>query len=244
MAFAIVLIAGAVTVMAVVIPKRSFAPRDGEVACTLEAKQCPDGSYVGRQGPNCAFAPCPGAGTETCGPSYGNCPNGYQCIQECGPPVVREGDAPVPYRCVTDAIAKEPRNCPICLAKGTNIATPHGDVRIEDVVVGMTVWSADGKGNRVESVVLEVGHAKVPASHEVVHVVLSDGRHVRVSPGHPTLDGHEVGDLKPGDAYDGAHVESVLREPYPGPFTYDLLPNTSTGAYWADGILLGSTLKH
>jgi len=30
-----------------------------EVQCTLEAFQCPDGSYVGRTGPNCEFAPCP-----------------------------------------------------------------------------------------------------------------------------------------------------------------------------------------
>lgn len=29
-------------------------------ACTLEAKLCPDGSSVGRTGPNCEFAPCPG----------------------------------------------------------------------------------------------------------------------------------------------------------------------------------------
>lgn len=29
-------------------------------ACTLEAKVCPDGSTVGRTGPDCAFAPCPG----------------------------------------------------------------------------------------------------------------------------------------------------------------------------------------
>jgi hypothetical protein len=28
-------------------------------ACTLEAMVCPDGSSVGRSGPNCAFAPCP-----------------------------------------------------------------------------------------------------------------------------------------------------------------------------------------
>ena len=28
-------------------------------ACSMEAKQCPDGSYVGRSGPNCEFAPCP-----------------------------------------------------------------------------------------------------------------------------------------------------------------------------------------
>lgn len=30
-----------------------------KVACTLEAKICPDGSTVGRSGPNCAFADCP-----------------------------------------------------------------------------------------------------------------------------------------------------------------------------------------
>lgn len=28
-------------------------------ACTMEAKQCPNGSYVGRTGPNCEFAQCP-----------------------------------------------------------------------------------------------------------------------------------------------------------------------------------------
>ena len=27
--------------------------------CTRDAKQCPDGSYVGRIPPSCEFAPCP-----------------------------------------------------------------------------------------------------------------------------------------------------------------------------------------
>ncbi len=35
------------------------------VACTQEAKLCPDGSSVGRTGPNCAFAPCPASTTNT-----------------------------------------------------------------------------------------------------------------------------------------------------------------------------------
>lgn len=40
--------------------KNSAAPTTpGGVACTQEAKQCPDGSYVGRTGPNCEFAACP-----------------------------------------------------------------------------------------------------------------------------------------------------------------------------------------
>lgn len=31
----------------------------GGIACTLEAKQCPDGSFVSRVLPACEFAPCP-----------------------------------------------------------------------------------------------------------------------------------------------------------------------------------------
>lgn len=41
--------------------KESAAPT--EVACTLEAKICPDGSSVGRTGPACEFAACPASAT-------------------------------------------------------------------------------------------------------------------------------------------------------------------------------------
>lgn len=35
-------------------------PEESEqVVCTMDAKLCPDGSYVGRTGPKCEFAPCP-----------------------------------------------------------------------------------------------------------------------------------------------------------------------------------------
>lgn len=35
-------------------------PVEGEmIACTMDAKMCPDGSYVGRSGPKCEFAACP-----------------------------------------------------------------------------------------------------------------------------------------------------------------------------------------
>ncbi|MES2953460.1 MAG: hypothetical protein V4674_02780 [Patescibacteria group bacterium] len=37
----------------------------GGVACTLEAKICPDGSAVGRTGPHCEFAACPAVATST-----------------------------------------------------------------------------------------------------------------------------------------------------------------------------------
>jgi len=38
---------------------QSSAKISKQVPCTMEAKLCPDGSYVGRTGPNCEFAPCP-----------------------------------------------------------------------------------------------------------------------------------------------------------------------------------------
>lgn len=38
---------------------QSIQPKASEVVCTQDAKLCPDGSYVGRSGPKCEFAPCP-----------------------------------------------------------------------------------------------------------------------------------------------------------------------------------------
>ena len=37
----------------------SALPAHAQRACTMEAKACPDGSYVSRTGPNCEFTPCP-----------------------------------------------------------------------------------------------------------------------------------------------------------------------------------------
>lgn len=42
-----------------------LAPIGGGKACTMEAKICPDGSAVGRTGPNCEFAECPTATATT-----------------------------------------------------------------------------------------------------------------------------------------------------------------------------------
>lgn len=36
-----------------------------QVACTQQAKICPDGTAVGRTGPNCEFAECPAVNDET-----------------------------------------------------------------------------------------------------------------------------------------------------------------------------------
>jgi len=136
-----------------------------------------------------------------------------------------------------------PPPCPICLARGTRIATPAGDVTVEDLRVGDIVWTLDAAGARVALPLVEIGSTPVPPTHRVVHLLLSDGRTVDVSPGHPTADGRRVGDLGAGDAYDGAVVTSAEQIPYGGGATFDVLPAGATGAYWANGVLLGSTLR-
>jgi len=136
-----------------------------------------------------------------------------------------------------------PPPCPICLARGTRIATPTGDVAVEGLRVGDIVWTLDAAGARVALPLVEIGSTPVPTTHRVVHLVLADGRVVDVSPGHPTADGRRVGDLTAGDDYDGAIVLSAEFVPYTGGATFDVLPAGATGAYWANGVLLGSTLR-
>jgi hypothetical protein len=133
--------------------------------------------------------------------------------------------------------------CPICLARGTLIDTPAGPVAVQDLRAGDLVWTLDGAGRRVAQPLVRIGTTPVPANHEVVHLVLADGREASVSPGHPTADGRTAGTLRVGDILDGSAITSADRVAYSGGATFDILPDGQSGAYWANGILLGSTLR-
>ncbi len=132
--------------------------------------------------------------------------------------------------------------CPICLAATTRIATPDGPILVSDLRAGMLVWTVDA-GKRVAAPIAIVRYTPAPFGHRVIRVVLADGRAVVASPGHPTGDGRRVGELNPGDLLDGSRVAMINVLPYSGD-TWDLLPLSSTGTYWADGVLLGSTLTN
>jgi hypothetical protein len=133
--------------------------------------------------------------------------------------------------------------CPICLARGVLISTPSGPVPVQDMRVGMGVWTTDREGHRTRGVVLQVGHTLAPIGHRVVRVTLADGRVLVASPGHPTADGRPLGDLRVGDTLGGSRVTSIAIVPYMGEFTYDLLPSGSAGTYFANGVVLASTLR-
>jgi hypothetical protein len=133
-------------------------------------------------------------------------------------------------------------NCPICLAASTLISTPNGSVRVTEIKPGMVVWTASADGARIAAPVLEIGNTQVPAGHLMVHLVLADGRALLASPGHRTADGRALGSLAVGDPLDGSTITQWELVAYSGDRTYDLLPAGPTGSYWANGILLSSTL--
>jgi len=132
---------------------------------------------------------------------------------------------------------------PICLAKGTLIDTPDGPVPVEQIRKGLAVWSLDESGRRVAVFVAETIATPVPPSFQVVTVILSDGRTVTASWGHPTAENKALGSYPAGDTLDGARVTGVVSAAYDGGATYDILPSGTTGLYWANGVLLASTIK-
>ena len=135
------------------------------------------------------------------------------------------------------------RMCPICLSENTVIDTPNGPINVKELKTGITVFTQDSSGHKQTGTILKMGRTLVPPDHVMIHVVLLDKRELYVSPNHPTADGRLFGELLAGDYLDGSKIKSAELVPYNGTYTYDILPSGQTGFYWADGILVASTLK-
>jgi predicted lipoprotein with Yx(FWY)xxD motif len=129
-----------------------------------------------------------------------------------------------------------------CLSVTARIATPGGPVQVDQVKRGMVVWSTDRRGHRIRVKVLKVHRTHVPLDHMMVRLRLADGRKLLVSLGHPLPDEKPVASLTAGQRFEGSRVLSADRVRYGRPYTYDLLPAGPTHRYFADGVLLASTL--
>lgn len=276
------------------------SPDPSPIACTQEAKLCPNGSYVSRTGPNCEFAQCPGANpkplpiptpTPTPNPTPTPTPDPQPSENQVtltegqreGPLLVQKIYADhvtgINYREYPVAVTQSPvtlyigqsvsngcdvfleliriegntaifikktdfnKPCPICLAENTLIDTPDGQIPVQNLTTGMQVWTVDKFGNRIAAIILETSKTPVPSTHQMVHVILEDGREIFASPRHPIGDGKIFNNLSVGDILDGSKIITAEKTTYDKGYTYDILPSGSTGFYFANGILIGSTLK-
>jgi hypothetical protein len=102
------------------------------------------------------------------------------------------------------------------------------------------VYSVDETGVVVVPI-LRVGSTPV-VNHHVVRVELAGGTVLEISAGHPTADGRTFADLLNGGQLDRHAIIAAETVPYTHSRTYDILPNSSSGQYFAGGALIGSTL--
>jgi hypothetical protein len=190
-------------------------------------------------GGQCVMPPCSatgcGAGEQCCGSSC--CGAGTLCCDPQGP-LDREP------QCLTP---NEQGTCPtgcaplcICADPETPIATPTGERPIASLAVGDLVYSLD-RGVLRAVPLLRTQRTPV-TGHHVMRVTLQSGRVLEISAGHPTADGRSFADLTVGSALDGVAVTAVERIAYAHEATYDVLPDSDSGAYFAGGVLIGSTL--
>jgi len=128
----------------------------------------------------------------------------------------------------------------ICASPDTPIATPNGDVPIAQLRAGDLVFSVDH--DAVKVVPLLRAHRTAVRHHHVEHIELANGIVLEISGGHPTADGRTFADLRAGAKLDGVTVTSAKSVAYDSDYTYDILPASDTGTYFAGGLLIGSTL--
>jgi hypothetical protein len=136
-----------------------------------------------------------------------------------------------------------PGGCPICLEASARIATPGGPIDASRIRTGDLVYSVDGLGHRVAVRVLRVVRRAMPGPHLMIRLALFDGRVLVAAGAHPAVGGRLLRDLRAGERYDGSTIAAIGYVVGSAGATYDLLPASATGEYWADGILVGSTLR-
>ena len=259
-------------------PNCEFAdcPKENPTVCTQDVIQCTDGSYVSRIAPNCNFAPCPQISpnetqvslregqressllVQRIYPDYIIGLNfwEYPIATNQGHPVTLYVGQSASNGCtITLTLVSIQNNtaiftkktdfnkiCPICLSEDTLIDTPNGQIPVQHLQAGMAIWTVDEKSNRITGTIIKTSKTPVPANHPMIHIILKDQREIFASPGHPIGNGRIFNDLSIGDMLDGSYVIVSEKRFYDKGYTYDILPSGNTGFYFANGIMIDSTL--
>jgi len=199
-------------------------------ACTSDSPVCQNGK--------CTALTCTAElgppGTVCCGQNW--CSVGQLCCQQQGPVVLAQP------MCLTIADGTCPRGCKMCVCANpdTPIATPGGTRNISELHVGDLVYSVDH--DQVVPVPIAAVRQRPAPSHVVPQLLLDNGQVLQISARHPTADNRTFGELRAGDRLGELRIKTVKLVTYQHAFTYDILPASDTGFYFAGGAMIGSTL--
>jgi hypothetical protein len=128
----------------------------------------------------------------------------------------------------------------VCANPDTPIATPGGTRNISELHVGDLVYSVDH--DQVVPVPIAAVRQRPAPSHVVPQLLLDNGQVLQISARHPTADNRTFGELRAGDRLGELRIKTVKLVTYQHAFTYDILPASDTGFYFAGGAMIGSTL--
>jgi len=129
----------------------------------------------------------------------------------------------------------------VCASPDTPIATPTGERPIAELRAGDLVYSVDH--DAIVAVPIAGARRVHVENHAVLKIVLESGRELEISPLHPNAEGVLLGNLHAGSVLERTRIERLSLIPYVHDSTYDILPASDTGTYFAAGVLIGSTLK-
>lgn len=109
-------------------------PDDDVVMCTMDAMMCPDGTYVGRSGPNCEFV-CPSSSAAGGSTSlYEEFIVGLNESKTIGHTTIKAWAVTEDSRCPSDVICIQAGKATVAF----NISSPAGE-SIQEIAIGDTI---------------------------------------------------------------------------------------------------------
>lgn len=163
------------------------------------------------------------------------------CPDDTGNVVKDLGDGTLVYRRNGELFRGTKNRCR-CLPEEADISTPGGERVVSRLQEGDLVWTQTAAGEKIKAPIVRTAKVAAPEGHFMITIFLADGRSVTASPEHPLSDGRVFAEVEVGDIIGNVELAEVKRQVYSNKYTYDILPGGETGYYWADGVLLQSTL--
>jgi hypothetical protein len=124
----------------------------------------------------------------------------------------------------------------------STISCPLRDSHIYKIIPGDYIWSQNDKGEKIKAKIIKTSKK---LTYNYLKLTFSNNKELILCPDQPTIKmGKRACELKINETYNGLKIKRIdivsLKKATPA---YDILPNSETGFYWINGILMGSGLN-